>query len=248
MSDNPYSPPHANVADLPSESQPQVPTGFRDLSGLVRWLRIALVAFVLMVLARTASTWLQIELLSAAQRGGGLAQDIAIANDRRESLVSILYLLVYLATAVFFLRWTYLVKKNAMAIGASWLELKFSPGWSVGYYFVPFANLVAPYKALKETFQASHPEFRADKQRLEWASAPKLLPFWWGLWLVNGILGQGIFQYSLHAKTLDQLLDLSWAHLAHEILELPLIAVVWLLISTLQRWQITRASVGTGGP
>jgi hypothetical protein len=31
-----------------------------------------------------------------------------------------------------------------MALGASYLEFDFSPGWSVGYYFVPLANLVAP--------------------------------------------------------------------------------------------------------
>jgi hypothetical protein len=49
--------------------------------------------------------------------------------------------LAYFLTSVLFLRWTYLVKKNAMALGASYLEFDFSAGWSVGYYFVPLANL-----------------------------------------------------------------------------------------------------------
>jgi hypothetical protein len=55
--------------------------------------------------------------------------------------LSILCFLAYFLTSVLFLRWTYLVKKNAMALGESYLEFDFSAGWSVGYYFVPLANL-----------------------------------------------------------------------------------------------------------
>lgn len=242
MNDNRYSPPQADVADFSSALQLQRGEGFRDLAGLVRGLTTALATLALIELVRVVSLWLQIGLLSAAQSGGRIAHEVALANDRREGLLSILYLLVNFLTAVLFLRWTYLVKRNAMALGASFLEFEFSPGASVGYYFVPFVNLVAPYKALRETFQASHPEFRPDTQRLEWCPVPKLLPLWWALWLVNGFLGQVIFQYTLHAKTVPQLLNMSWAHFAGVILQLPLIAVVWVLIVTLQRWQTTRAS------
>ncbi len=244
MNDNPYSPPQAQVADFSSAPQREEFEGFHDLTGLVRWLTIALASLAFIELVQIVSLWLEIGLLTQAQSGGGITREAALANDRREDLLSIISLLAYFLTAVLFLRWTYLVKKNAMALGASFLEFEFSPGWSVGYYFVPFVNLVAPYKALKETFQASHPEFRPDSQRLEWSSAPKLLPFWWALWLVNGFLGQGIFQYSLHAKTLPQLLNMSWAHFAGAVLDLPLIAVVWVLVSTMQRWQTARVSNG----
>jgi hypothetical protein len=244
MNENPYSPPQANVADLSpiGVPQPGALEGFRDLRRLVRWLAIALAALTVIELAHAVSLWLQIGLMSQARSGGGVTRAAALSNDRREAVISILYLLAYILTAVLFLRWTYLAKKNAMVFGASFLEFDFSPGWSVGYYFVPLANLVAPYKALRETFQASHPEFRPDTQRLEWSPAPKLLPYWWALWIGNGILGQVIFQYSLHTRTLDDALNMSWATLASAILHLPLILVVWLLISTLQRWQTARVS------
>jgi hypothetical protein len=246
MNDNPYSPPQAHVADFSPASQREEIEGFRDLTGLVRWLKIALAALALIELVHAVSLWLQIGLLSGAQSGGRITHEAAFANDRREGLLSILFFLAYFLTSVFFLRWTYLVKKNAMAFGASYLEFDFSPGWSVGYYFVPLANLVAPYKALRETFQASHPEFRPDAQRLEWSDPPKLLPLWWALWLANGFLGQGVFEYSHYAKTLPQLLNLSWAHLAGAVFHLPLIAVVWVLISTMQRWQTARVAAGAG--
>jgi hypothetical protein len=37
---------------------------------------------------------------------------------------------------------------------------------------------------------------------------------------------------------------MSWAHFAGAILHLPLIAVVWVLISTMQRWQTAGVSNG----
>lgn len=49
-----------------------------------------------------------------------------------------------------------------------------------------------------------------------------------------------------YAKTLPQLLNLSWAQLADAVFHLPLIAVVWVLISTMQRWQTARVSAGAG--
>jgi hypothetical protein len=244
MNDNPYSPPRAPVADLSSASQPREGVQFRDLTGLIRWLKIALALLALIDLAQIVSVCLQISLLSEAQNGAGMTRQAARANLMRESLVSILYLLAYLLSSVLFLRWTYLGKKNAMALGAAFLEFEISPGWSVGYHFVPLMNLVMPYKALKETFQASNPDFRPDAQRLEWSSAPKVLPLWWTLWLANGFLGQAIFQYALHAKSLPQFLNLSWAHLVLAFLHLPLVAVVWVLISTMQRWQAARVSAG----
>jgi hypothetical protein len=59
-------------------------------------------------------------------------------------------------------------------------------------------------------------------------------------------LDKGFFEYSHYAKTLPQLLSLSWAQSAGAVFHLPLIAVVWVLISTMQRWQTARVSASAG--
>ena len=64
-----------------------------------------------------------------------------------------------------------------------------SPGWAVGWYFVPFANLVKPYQGMKEAWMASH--FR-DNWHGE--PTPALLVWWWGLWLVTNILANISFR------------------------------------------------------
>ncbi len=46
---------------------------------------------------------------------------------------------VLVACAIMFCLWTYRVAKNAVAMGG---RLSITPGWAVGYYFIPIVSLV----------------------------------------------------------------------------------------------------------
>jgi hypothetical protein len=67
--------------------------------------------------------------------------------------------------------------------------MSISPGWAVGWYFVPFANLVKPFHAMKEIWFASHPSEGGYEEK-----APMILGWWWGLWIINNILGNIAFR------------------------------------------------------
>lgn len=61
--------------------------------------------------------------------------------------------LVSVISSIVFLRWTYVAAMNAQA--STTVELSNSPGWCVGWYFVPIANLWKPFTALKEIWEIS---------------------------------------------------------------------------------------------
>lgn len=86
-------------------------------------------------------------------------------------------------------RWIYRASANAHTFSD---EMTISPGWAVGWYFVPFMNLVRPYQAMREIWLASH--FRGN-----WHGepAPGMLGWWWGLWIVTSILGNLSFRLSM---------------------------------------------------
>ncbi len=79
---------------------------------------------------------------------------------------------------------------NAQALGAR--GLSWSPGWAIGSWFIPFANLVIPFLIMTEIWKASDP--RATEPEA-WRSLPT--PGWmialWVLWvasfLVSVVLG-----------------------------------------------------------
>lgn len=55
---------------------------------------------------------------------------------------------VVIAAEVLWLIWQHKVNADLWARGVE--GLRFTPGWSVGWWFVPFANLIQPFRAVRE--------------------------------------------------------------------------------------------------
>ena len=62
----------------------------------------------------------------------------------------------FFMTALFFLLWTYRSYRHLSALSDR--DLRFSPGWAVGWFFVPIMNLFRPYQVMKEMWRKSTPE------------------------------------------------------------------------------------------
>jgi len=120
-------------------------------------------------------------------------------NDLRQQKLGYLSITLFVVTAIFFLRALSRANRNARAMGADGMQ--FTPGWCIGWFFVPFANLFKPFQAVRETWRAS---IVTSGHWEDNPSAP-ILGFWWFLWIVSGILGQLLFRLSLGAKTIPEL-------------------------------------------
>lgn len=205
---------------------------YRDLGGLTQILKVALLVYLGVTTINLWSSWLQIDLLERIKSGGDFTQAEADANDSREAVLGVAYLLIMAITGFIFLRWTNLSKKNAYALGAT--DMVISPAWAVGWYFVPVAALWKPYQAVKETFQASNPEHSGVWQD---APTPGLLPQWWFLWIVSCILAQMSFRLSNLSESVDGFILGTWLQIGNELLDIPLSIVVFILVQTLYFWQ-----------
>lgn len=94
-----------------------------------------------------------------------------------------LQVLIYIATVVCLLMWLYRSYKNLPSFGTPSRNVRYSPGWAVGSFFIPFVNLVVPYRAVKELWRKSVPPAHAF---LGNASPPTWFPLWWLFWLLSG--------------------------------------------------------------
>lgn len=177
---SPYAPPAVNPVP--------VPTGYvftRDPRGLTTALKVMLWISVLtavLTILGDISQWFLISNPNATQ-------EALEANDALQGLIGLLYLGVYIATTIVFGMWIYRANKNCRGFGAAGME--FTPGWSVGWYFIPIANLFKPYQAMKEIWQVS-----SDPKRWRTEPGSPLLGWWWGLWIIGNILGQIVFRSS----------------------------------------------------
>lgn len=112
---------------------------------------------------------------------GSIDRQRAEDVDAFVALAVILWVLVFLATAVVFIVWQYRHAKNTRALGHEHVGVS-KPGWSIGGWFIPLANLVIPALNLYRNGRVSDPD-GADRPPYE-RRGPGVVVAWaicWGL-------------------------------------------------------------------
>ena len=111
--------------------------------------------------------------------GGGV--DVWFASGAVVALAALIVIGAMLLTAIVVSVWIY----RAMAVAhLTHPDLTISPGWAVGWYFVPVASLWKPYEAMVEIVESS-----GARRPGRWAFVRDLIGWWWAAWIGRAILG-----------------------------------------------------------
>ena len=171
---------------------------------------------------------MQIELLSRPY-----TREEGEVNDMREGGVALLTMIVMLATIITFGRWIVLSHRNLPALGARHID--FTPGWAVGWFFIPIANWFKPYQAMRSLWQHSRNVHKPEIEDSTW-----VLPTWWTLWLISSFLGNIAMRVTLRADTNDELLVSSRLDVANCAVDIALYAVAAVLVTRIWQSQKTQ--------
>jgi hypothetical protein len=137
------------------------------------------VQIVLMVVEAVALSH-RIGLLHRVQAGVYVSQAQGEDADNALGAVTSIGVLVFIATVVVWCLWQHRAQRNVVELTAG--GLGFTPGWAVGWWFIPLANLVKPFQAVRELWKASH---GGDTWRH--TSTWPVIGLWWAFWLVGNI-------------------------------------------------------------
>jgi hypothetical protein len=192
--------------------------GFRDLEFITRSLQWLLRAGAVAIFASLWSSWLQLQLL-----GGSFTDAEREANDLREGAIGGLQALMTFTTIIVFGRWIVLAHRNLPALGAQDLDVR--PGWAVGWYFVPIANLWKPFQAMRTLWNASH-----DAGKWQLGEGNWILPVWWTLWLISSFLGNLLMRNGFDDETLHELTTTTQLMIANCIVDVPLYFIASVLV------------------
>ncbi len=135
---------------------------------------VLLGAQIALLVARALAFMARIRLLHRISGGEVVTQAQVQRADSSVSGAAGFWLLVFIATVVAWLIWQYRAQVNAQHLTTK--KLTFSPGWAVGWWFIPFANLVQPFRAVRELWQASGTTGSVEGT---WP----VLVLWWIAWL-----------------------------------------------------------------
>ena len=163
---------------LPAVATPTSATsssGFCDPGTLTRSLKPFMYLGIALSALSLASQLLELQLLNdmrasllnemqagkswVGEAAGNDLRSIVARLDKWRDLSRYLQIIVSLqfvngvVVIVLFCIWIYRANYNARQLGAT--DMQFSPGWAVGWNFIPIANLWKPYQAMREIWQAS---------------------------------------------------------------------------------------------
>lgn len=157
---------------------------FIDPSGLLTVVMVLIGIGMAFDLGSIVSSLMQLELLGRIAAQEAWTEEEVAANDMRELAVMGLTLFWQLVMAIPFLKLLGRFNHNAWSFGA--VGMKFTPGWTIGWFFVPLANLINPVQAVQELWRVS------KRGEALWTahSASPIVGLWWGLWLARNVLGQ----------------------------------------------------------
>lgn len=207
------------------------------------WVVIGLAAANILCLilyfAALVGQWQVLGQMAAGAFASREAMSVAAhASDARVNAFALLFLITVIAAYIAGGVWIYNAACNVRALGARGLDT--SPGWAVGWYFVPFMCLFKPFLAMEEIDRASASPTAWGSQR-----TPGLLRWWWALWLLAGLSGNllNVFRRvmtsslaELSTLTVFQLIDAGVDIVATGLF----IAVVWRIY---RRQTATRAAL-----
>ncbi len=202
-------------------NEPQ--TGFRDPTGLTRWAKGSLYAYLALSLI---VAWPDVRDLL------GLGGQESATGLRLVVLRAFAMMAVLLANAIFVLTWIHRANHNARHLGAD--GMRYTPGWAVGWYFVPIAWFWKPYQAMKEIWKAS-----ADPADWGRQTVSPLLHWWWILWivpfwgvsLVDWAVGRSLAEAG--TETLDAAMSI-----VSSALDILLVFVLLAIMGTVNRMQM----------
>jgi hypothetical protein len=185
-----------------SVSSPSRPSPSRP--PLVRTTRLVIATLVLCAAAAVVTMILdrhEIAMWQAVESGEFDYDEIEAFEDR-QLRVWLSVMAIYLFAAVAFLVWIHRVNRAVRQYTQA--DLSYTPGWSVGWFLVPIANLFMPYKVVKELWIATEPDRPAGLFSTAGAVSPVVL-WWWLLWIGSGLLGSAAGSLYGRAETAAQI-------------------------------------------
>jgi Domain of unknown function (DUF4328)/Protein of unknown function (DUF2510) len=156
---------------------------WRPTEALKTVVIVLLGAVALLTLAEIVVVAHRLSILSGLEHGTVSLSSADAADNQVRAVAGVRFLAVA-ATAVAFIFWQWRTAKNALSLRR--YCARYTPGWSIGGWFIPFANLVIPYRVMQELWSSSDPHSSST----DWDEQPRsrLISLWWTTFLASAFI------------------------------------------------------------
>jgi len=187
MTEDPYKAP-TNIPATPQTTGISGPYGaFRD-NGTLKTILVSLLVIDAMMSIFTSGFLNLLDIQQQTSDAYSLTDEPS-KLDNIINLTSGIHVLFIIVLMILFFVWINRSCKNGWLLDGP--RMKTTPGWAVGYYFIPILMLWKPFTAMKEIRSASYGSDTALRS---------ILPLWWTFWLISSFLNIIILGNSMNSQ------------------------------------------------
>jgi hypothetical protein len=211
VSPAPYAPPPlqppASTRPVLLQYDARPPEALRALAILVQ---IALAAVIFAALAGLVANFFYIRILGdfIRERPPSVSSTERAVDGAQTTLTMLR--IAEAVTAFAFLFWFYRAYRNLIRTGIR--DVRYTTGWALGGWFIPFFNLVRPKQVANDIWKGSVSAATVGIARWREVPLSALLNWWWGVWILGwvlAVLGPDVrtdlyTTYSTHALRADR--------------------------------------------
>lgn len=182
---------------------------------------------MIMDIVAIGSSLMQHDLLTSFQNGEFITDDMADANDNRESAVGIVYFIIFLISGFTFIQWFrrayYNLNKRT--------NVDYEDNWALICWMIPVISWFRPYQIMKEMWEKITILIQEKDSRYFGTLGTGVLGLWWALWIISNVIGNIVIRTSFKSDTVESLLNLTILDIGMSILGIPLALVTVQIIS-----------------
>jgi len=207
---NPYaSPAEAGLGDtLMAPMATSAVIAYATARTRALWVTAFLAVVLLGNFVSAWSAWLQIDLLARIGEGDFTAGE-TVQNDTREALIGLVLFAAAVGSLISLLMWFHRAHRNLPSLGTT--ALRFTPGWAVGWWFVPVFSLFRPYQVAKEIWRGSDPcTLSSTEQTSRLPTSTAMIRWWWAFFLIMIFMKPSSFCLDRRAESIEDLIAATW--------------------------------------
>ncbi|NPA45519.1 MAG: DUF4328 domain-containing protein, partial [Chlorobi bacterium] len=191
-------------------------------------IAIKLIWLVMLIeIISATSSFFQYRLLMKISKGEIISVQVANANDTREQIVAIVYLIVFFISGITFIKW---FRRAYYNLGVR-TKTNYTEGWAAGAWFVPIISLFRPVQIMNELWDKTS-KLISEKTNTPTTSRPVIIGIWWALWILSHFIGRYVLKLGMKAETIDDYINSTVGDMVISILGIPLAIITVLIINS----------------
>ncbi|GGD07050.1 DUF4328 domain-containing protein [Hyunsoonleella pacifica] len=156
--------------------------------------------------------------------------------DSVSMIVGFMYLICFILTIIFFIRWFRRAYGNLIRLN---INMEYEESGAVWGYFIPFVNWVRPIKTMKEIYLKLQDTLKNYDTNFIVNTDTSFIVAWWIVYLLNGLVGNYASRVMNRATDVEGFIEANNIYILSDFIDIISISLAVILVMKISKLELT---------